>query len=64
MKGPHREGILFAFPEGELLFKVVKRVELVRGVEVFVALTMAALHLAVMPGSIRFDQFVANAEHG
>ena len=58
----HREIVISSFPHGKLLFEVIKRIEAVQSVELFVVLAVAAFHFAVMPRSIRSYEFVADAQ--
>ena len=51
-----------AFSDDELLFEILKGKELVGSVEIFVVLTVTALHFAVVPGRIGFNQLVADTE--
>ena len=60
-EGTHREVIVFSVPDSELLLVVVKGKELVVGIEVFIVLAVAALDLAVVSGSERFNTLVLYA---
>ena len=46
---------------GELLCKVIQRVEVVARIEALLILTVAALDFAVVPRRIRADQLVPDA---
>ncbi len=48
--------------DSELLFKVIKTVETVGGIEFFVVLTMRAFHLAVVARGIGTDQLVTDTK--
>ena len=62
IKRTHREIVVLVLPNGKLLFEVIKGVELVASIELLVVFSVAAFHLAVVPGRKRFDLFVADAE--
>ena len=49
---------------GELLCKVIQRVEVVARLEALLILTVAALDFAVVPRRIRADQLVPDAQLG
>ena len=51
-------------PEGKLSGKVSEREELVRSIEFFIVLAVAALDLAIVSGCVRADEFVLDAELG
>ena len=63
-KGSHREVVGAAVVDGELLCKVVRRVEAVAGVKTFLVFPVAALHLAVMAGRVGTDEFMPDAQPG
>lgn len=46
----------------KLLCKVVQRIECVAGIEAFLVLTVAALHLTVVPRGIRANQLMPDAQ--
>ena len=46
----------------KLLFKVSKGIEAVGRVETFLVFPMAALNLAIVPGRVRPDELMADAE--
>ena len=50
--------------DGELLCEVVQGIKAVAGVEAFLVLPVAALHLAVMAWSVGADELVADAQAG
>ena len=56
----HRDFVVSILPRGELLLKILKRIELVRSVKIFVVFSMAAFNFPVVSGCIRFNEFVAN----
>ena len=62
VEGTHREVVVFVLPYGELLAEVVKGIELVRSVEVFIVLAMAALDLAVMARCVDPDELVPDPQ--
>ena len=47
-EGPHREVVGAAGVDGELLCKVIQGIKAVAGIEAFLVLPVAALHLAVV----------------
>ena len=47
---------------GKLLLKILQREESVAGIEVFLVLPVAALHLAVVPWGIGTDQLVPDSQ--
>ena len=49
---------------GELLCKVIQRVEVVARIEALLILMVAAFHFAIMPRRIRADQHVPDARFG
>ena len=61
IKRAHGEIIVFSAVNSKLLFKVVKRVECVSGIKIFVVFTVAALDLAVMSGCVGLDELVLYA---
>lgn len=61
-KGAHGESIVLALADGELFLEVGEGEELVGSVEVLVVFAVAALDLSIVPGSIRTDELVADAE--
>ena len=62
VEGTHREVVVFSVPDSKLLLVVVEGKELVVGIKVFIVLAMAALDLAVMPGSERLNTLVLYTE--
>ena len=46
----------------KLLCEIVQRIERVAGIEAFLVLTVAALHLTVVPRSIRANQLMPDAQ--
>ena len=54
--------VVGSIPTGELGLEVLEGVKLVCSVEAFVILSMAALHLAVVPGGVRADELVTDAQ--
>ncbi len=64
MWGSHRQVIGTTVVGSELLFKVGQGEKGVAGVEAFLVLPVAALHLAVVPGRVRPDELVADAQFG
>ena len=64
MEGSHRKVVGTGMMNGELLFKVIQRVEVVARIEALLILTVAALDFAVVPRRIRADQLVPDAQLG
>ena len=50
--------------DGELLCEIVQRTEGVAGVKAFLILTVAALHLTIMPRSIWANELMPDAKLG
>lgn len=48
--------------DGELLLEVIQRIERMTGIEPLLILAVAALDLAVVPGSVGADQLVPNPQ--
>ena len=55
------EIVVLSLSSGELGLEVGERIELVGSIEFFVVLSVTALHLAIVPGSIRTNGFVPDA---
>ena len=64
MEGFHRKVVGTGMMNGELLCKVIQRVEVVARIEALLILTVAALDFAVVPRRIRADQLVPDAQLG
>ena len=64
MEGSHRKVVGTGMMNGELLCKVIQRVEVVARIEALLILTVAALDFAVVPRRIRADQLVLDAQFG
>ena len=64
MEGFHRKVVGTGMMNGELLCKVIQRVEVVARIEALLILTVAALDFAVVPWRIRADQLVLDAQLG
>ena len=62
VEGSHREMIVGTFPDSQLLLKILERVKVMSGIEFFVVFSVASLHLAVVPWSIRLNEFVADTK--
>ena len=50
--------------DGELLIKIVQRIKTVAGIEAFLVLPVAALHLAVVAGRVGADALVPDPQFG
>ena len=61
-EGPHGEVVGAAVVDRKLLCEIVQRIECVAGIEAFLVLTVAALHLAVVPRGIRANQLMPGAQ--
>ena len=61
-KRTHREIVVFPLPKSKLYLEVLERIELVRGIEIFVVLAVAALNLAVVARGEDPDKLVLDAE--
>ena len=64
MEGSHRKVVGTGKMNGELLCKVIQRVEAVARIETFLILTVAALDFAIVLRRIRADQLVPDAQFG
>ena len=62
VEGPHREVVGAAVVDRKLLCEIVQRIECVAGIEAFLVLTVAALHLTVVPRGIRANQLMPDAQ--
>ena len=58
IKRAHGEIIVFSAVNSKLLFKVIKRVECVSGIKIFIIFAVRALNLAVVSRRVWPDQFV------
>ena len=58
----HGKVVGAAVVDRKLLCKVVQRIERVAGIEAFLVLTVAALHLTVVPRGIRANQLMPDAQ--
>ena len=63
-EGPHGKVIGAAVMDGELLIKIVQRIKTVAGIEAFLVLPVAALHLAVVARRVGTDELVADPQLG
>ena len=54
----HGESIILSVVYGKLIFEIIKGIEFVGCVKVFVILSVGTFNLAVMPRRIRADQLV------
>lgn len=54
--------IVGIFSDSQLLLKILERVNVMRGIEFFVAFSVASLHLSVVPWGIRLNEFVADTK--
>ena len=62
VEGAHGKTIVLFIPNRTLSLEVIKGIELVRGIEVFVVLAVAPLDLPVVSGSEDPDSFMSNTE--
>ena len=63
-EGPHGKVIGAAVMDGELLYKIIQRIEGVAGIEAFLILAVAALDLSVVARCVRTDQFMPDIQFG
>ena len=63
MEGSHRKVVGTGMMNGELLCKVIQRVEVVARIEALLILAMTVLNLAVMAWRIRTDQLMSDTKH-
>ena len=61
VKRPHREMVVSPFANGKLLFEIIEGVETVRGIELLIVFSVAALYFAVVSWCVRTDKFMTNA---
>ena len=61
-EGPHGKVIGETVMDGELLIKIVQRIKTVAGIEAFLVLPVAALHLAVVAGRIRANELMPDIQ--
>ncbi len=62
MKWPHRKVVGASVVKGKLFCKVIQGKEGVGGIEAFLVFSVTALNFAVMPGCVRTNELVSNAE--
>ena len=55
VKRTHREIVILALASGKLLFEVIKGVELVYSIKLFIVFAMTAFYFAVVLGCVRLD---------
>ena len=58
VEGPHGKVVGSTVVNDKLCLKIIKRIKGMAGIEALLILTMTSFDLAVVPGSIRPDQFV------
>ena len=63
-EGFHGQAVGAAIADGELLCKIIQKVNRVAGIKTLLIRTVAALHLAVVLRSIRTDQPMPDAKLG
>ena len=63
-KRSHRKRIVPSVMNSKLLFEIIERKELVSCIKVFIIFSVRAFNFAVMPGSIRANEFVVNMQSG
>ena len=64
VEGPHGEVVGAVVVNGKLFGEVVQGIKAVAGIETFLVLAVAALHLAVVAGGVGTDELVADAQVG
>ena len=62
VEGTHRESMILTLPDSELFFKVSRGEERADRIKAFLALPVAALHLAIMPGHVRTNELVLDTK--
>ena len=62
VEGTHRESMILTLPDSELFFKVSQGEERADRIKAFLLLPVAALHLAIMPGRVRTNQLMLDAQ--
>ena len=62
MEGAHRKGVASSLVNSQLFIKVGEGVERVGVVKTFLVFSVASLDLAIVSGSIRTYQFVADVQ--
>ena len=63
-EGTHRKVVVISLSDSELRCEISEGIELVGSVEFLIVFAVTALNFAVMPGRIRADEFVPDAELG
>ena len=61
-KRAHRQSVGAAVMDGKLFLKVRQRKERMERIKSFLVFPMAALHFAVMPGRVRTDELMPDAQ--
>ncbi len=64
LERPHREVVGTAVVNGKLFSEIVQGEERVRIIKAFLVFAVAAFHLAIVSGSVRTNQFVADPQLG
>ena len=62
IEGPHGEMVVSALTDRELLFEIIKGIETVRSIELFVVFSVRPLDLAVVPRGKNSNEFVPDAK--
>lgn len=62
MKRPHRKIVGATVVEGKLFCEVIQGKEGMGRIETFLVFPVTALHFTIMPGSVRANELVPNAE--
>ena len=63
-EGPHGQVVGTAVVDSELLCEIIQRIEGVARIKSLLIFAVAALNLAVVPGRIRTNELVPNAQFG
>ena len=58
----HRKVVVLSVPDSKLLLEVLKGIKFMACVEIRVIFAVAAFDLAVMPGGVGLNEFVANPQ--
>ena len=62
MEGAHRGSMILMLPDSELFFKISQGEESVNRIKAFLVFPVTALHLSIVPWSIRTDQLMPDSK--
>ena len=60
-KWPHRKSIVFSRVKSKLIFKILKGIEFMSSIEIFIVFSVRPFDLTVMPGCKGANQLVSDA---